>query len=175
MATSPSRGRRARLRLRTLVRWLWYFETTPILPDETLLHSIPNNQDYFDNAMGAWAVSPTAFKPHPKRDPDGMSFFREDFTTPKRMVKRNRHPDGVRVARMHVFQLGQLNLHADPAPDDKELPGHVIVPELRYVKKQSTDERQNSKKLQVRLAQFATENGLYTPKKLTDPRPSIKR
>ena len=173
MATSANRGRRARLRLRTLVRWLWLYETTPVSPDETLLHSIPNNQAYFLKEMGAWAVSPTAFKPHHRRDLDGMSFFRDDFTSARKMAATNPHPDGVRIAQVGVGQLKELDMHAVPAPDEAQLPGHAIVPDMRYLERPTPAQKQRTKERQLRLAEFATRNGLYTPKGLKDPAPRV--
>jgi len=172
VATSSNRGRRARLRLRTLGRWLWYFETTPVFPDETLLHSLPNNQRYFVADMGNWALSPTVFKPHPVRDLDGKSFFREDFTTPRKVAKANTHKDGVRVGRVTVRQLRELRMKAEPVPLSDELPGHAIVPDLRYVSPQTKEEKREAKKIQAKLAEIMTKNGIYTPRGLPDPVPT---
>jgi hypothetical protein len=122
--------------------------------------------------MGNWAVSPTVFKPHPKRDVDGKSFFREDFVTARRLAKKNPHPNGVRIGHLTVVQLNELKLRAIPMPLKDEAPGHAIVPELRYVKTQSNDERQDAKRIQLKLAQFVTLNRVYTPKGLPDPVPT---
>ena len=169
MATSASRGRRARLRLRTIARWLWYYESSPVYPDEMLLHSIPNNQQYFHEEMGEWALSPTAFKPHSKRDVDGMSFFREDFISARTMAKRNRHPHGVRVARVKVLLIKDMAMDVQPDPRPEQLPGHVVVPELRFVAHLTPAEKQNAKKIQLRLARHAMGNGLYTPRGMSAP------
>ncbi len=121
--------------------------------------------------MGKWAVSPGAFKPHPRRDIDGMSFFREDFTSPQDLVKASPHPDGVRVGRVTVRQLRELGLDADVAPDKDELPGHVVVPGMRFVGKnlQTDADRRKTKDRSQRLAQFASVNGVYCPRGLPDP------
>ncbi len=169
MATSASRGRRARLRLRTIVRWLRLYETTPVYSDEVLLRSFPNNQRYFVEEMGAWALSPTAFKPQSKRDTDGMSFFREDFTSARVIAKANRHPNGVRVARIAVLLMQRLSLHAQPDPRPEELPGHIVVPELRYVQLQTATDKQNAKRIQLELARHAVSNGLYSPRRMPSP------
>ena len=121
--------------------------------------------------MGKWVVSPSAFKPHPKRDIDGMSFFREDFTSPQDIVKASHHPDGVRVGRVTVRQLRELGLDAEVAPDKDELSGHVIVRGMRLVDKnfQTDADRQKTKDRSQRLARFATENGVYCPRGLPEP------
>ena len=113
--------RRPRLRLRTLAKgWPFYGESAPVSPDETLLRAIPNTPDYFSEHMGAWAVDPYAFKPNKKRDLDGMSFFREDFTTVDAVARNNRHPQGARVARVTLAQFQELNLEVIPNPDEGE-------------------------------------------------------
>jgi len=122
--------------------------------------------------MGVWAVSPMAFKPHPKRDIDGMSFFREDFTTPRKLAKASRHPNGVRVCRLTVVELTSLQLDTAVDPDPKELPGHCIVPKLKYVKKLKPEERQWIKKISADLALRATANKVYSPPGLHAPFPS---
>ena len=172
MATSASRDRRARLRIRTLVRgWPWYYETTPVFRHEVVLHSIPNVRGYFQEDMGAWAVAPGGFKPRPKHDVDGMSFFRDDFTSQRDLAKASRHPDGVRVSRFTVRQLRELGLDPEADPDHNELPGHVIVRALCFVDKNLlTDaDRQKMRDVQQRLAQLATANGVYCPPNLPDP------
>ena len=169
---ASKRGRRARFCRRNLIRWLYYFESSPVTADETLLHSIPNTQDYYKHEMGVWAVSPMAFKPHPKRDIDGMSFFREDFTIPRKLAKESRHPNGVRVCNLTVVQLRSFQLEAVADPDPNELPGHCIVPKLKYVKKLTPEERQWVKKISADLALRATANGVYSPAGLPSPFPS---
>jgi hypothetical protein len=121
--------------------------------------------------MGKWAVSPSAFKPHPKREIDGMSFFREDFTSPQDIAEASAHPDGVRVGRVTVRQLQELEVDAQSDPDPDELPGHVIVPGMRFVDKnlQTVEERRTTKNRSLRLARFANENGVYCPPGLSDP------
>lgn len=168
MATSNSRGRRARLSLRTILRgWPWYYETTSVHSDEILLRAIPNAPGYFSEEMGSWKVNPYNFVPR-KSDTDGLSFFREDFVTAHELVKKNSYVSGVRVGRITVQQLAELGLSAEAFPDAMQPAGHVVVPGLRFVEKhlQSKEEKQKLKDLQQRLAQFATKNYIYTPRGL---------
>lgn len=170
MAASANRSRRARLRIRTLVRgWPWYYETTALFRHEVIFRAIPNTPDYFQLDMGAWAVTPLAFKPHAKRDIDGMSFFREDFVRCQAVAEANKHAQKARVARIEVAQLKPLELEAKPDPDVAELPGHAIVPEMKYRKNLSDEQRQKTKDRSQKLAQFATRNGVYSPPHLPDP------
>jgi hypothetical protein len=121
--------------------------------------------------MGKWAVAPAAFTPNRKREIDGMSFFREDFSSPQDIVEANPHPDGVRVARVVVRQLQELGLDAQANPKADGLPGHVIVPGMRFVDKnlQTVEDRRKTKDRALKLAQFATANGVYCPAGLPDP------
>jgi hypothetical protein len=167
---TSSRRRRARLTLRTIVRgWPWYYETTPIFPNEVLLRAIPNAQGYFKRSMGNWAVDPYAFEPNKKRDVDGMSFFRLDFATARQVASASRHPLRARVSRITVPQLRGLGLTVECDPDDNELAGHVIVPGMKFVAKRSRDEKRKVADLSQQLAQFATTNGIYSPAGLPDP------
>jgi hypothetical protein len=168
----PSGFRRSRLICRTIIRG-WPREDSAIHPSETLLRAIPNTSDYFRADMGSWAVAPYAFTPNKKRDVDGMSFFREDFTTCRGVAEANRHPAKARTARITMPQLDELELEARPEPDTTELPGHSLVPDMRFVEKktQSDQQRQRTKDRSQKLAQFATRNGVYTPTGLPDPVP----
>jgi len=165
---ADNRGRRARLRFRTLARWLRLFETTAVFSDETLLRAIPNTPDYYNEKMDNWRVDPYAFTPNKTRDVDGMSFYREDFTTPQKVAKDCRHPAGARVGRITVQQLIDLGLAEivpDPEFDQTHPAGHVYVPGLRFIETKllSKEERQNRKAMSAKLAEHATNNGVYNP------------
>jgi hypothetical protein len=127
--------------------------------------------NYFRKEMGNWAVAPYAFKPHRKRDVDGMSFFRQIFTTAQAVAKRSTHVHGVRVANISGQQLRGLDLTAEPSPNADELPGHIIVPDMRWVDRssQTMEERRIEKDRSVKLAQFATANRVYVPAGLSEP------
>src|SRR5271155_905404 len=117
VATSNSRGRRARFSLRTIAKgWPWYHEATSVHSDEVLLRAIPNAPGYFSEEMGSWKVNPYNFAPR-KSDSDGLSFFREDFVTAHELAKKNSYVSGVRVGRITVQQLAELGLNAEPSPD----------------------------------------------------------
>ena len=171
-----SHGRRARLRLRTLIRWLWYFETTPVSPDEILLRRIPNNKSYCyrDRATSALVVDPYAFTPNRKRDTDGMSFYRENFATPEEVALDYPPDGGARVARVAVqlvIDLGLGKIVTDPHDDQERPAGHVYIPALRYVDRKtlSREERQARDRISLALAQHATDNGVFSHPGLSDP------
>jgi hypothetical protein len=162
--------RRARLRLCTLIRgWPWYYETAGIFAGEVLLRAIPNARGYLTPSMGKWSVSPYAFEPNKKRDIDGMSFFREDFVTPFELATANKHPARVRVARVSVAQFRLLGLEVRCAPDETQLPGHAIVPEMSFIAGRTREEKRRIADLSQKLAQFASENKTYCPPGLPPP------
>src|SRR5579884_2020566 len=104
-----TRGRRCRPRLRLLIRWPWYFEADQVSSSEYLLRAIPNTAHYFDRAMGPWVVGMAAFLPDEKRDHDGMSFFREDFCTPRQAATLTGRPlPGFVCARCSIWRLRGL-------------------------------------------------------------------
>jgi hypothetical protein len=171
VATGTCRGRRARLRFRTLIRWLWYFENSPVSPNEVLLRKIPNNRSYFSSEMGLWAVKPYSFQPHKNRDQDGMSFFREDFTSPLSLAQNKPPVDGVRITRIKASQLTTLGLDFFPDPSHDDLRGHVLVPAMRWTEKKltSVQERNGVSDCSQKLAKIATNNGVLNPLGLPEP------
>jgi hypothetical protein len=171
VATSTNRGRRARLRLRTLIRWFWYFENSPVSPDEVLLRAVPNMPGYIDRKLGKWTVDPYSFEPNKKRDIDGMSFFREDFVTRKEVSRRNRHPAGAHVIRVNARVFEKFNLQIEATPIETEPAGHVIVPGLQYIdRKQLTkDQKHRREDISQKLAQAASANPIYSPPGVLPP------
>jgi hypothetical protein len=120
--------------------------------------------------MGAWAVAPSAFTPR-KVDTDGLSVFREDFVTKESLAEKNPHPAKARVSSIFVVQLRGLELEVKPDPI-KEFPsGHSLLPEVKYSDNPTDAERQKIKDNSQKLAQLATENGLYSPPGMPAPRP----
>ena len=111
--------------------------------------------------MGKWEVAPYAFRAM-ERDTDGLSLFREDFTTRKSLIKTSKK--GARVAHITARQFHKLELQLRASPDQAQLPGHTLVPDMRFVKSETTEAKRKRKALEVQLAQFATENGVYSQK-----------
>lgn len=171
MATRPSRGRRARFSLRAIIHgWPWYYESTAVYPHEFLLRTVPNSVGYYTGSAPNWLVNPTAFEPAPD-DLDGISLFREDFVTKEHLARVNKHPLGARVARIKAKECMTLHLSLKPAPDDKQPPGHVIVPEMPYLTRsqQNNPLRKKIRDLAQQLAQLASQREVYTPPGLPNP------
>lgn len=108
--------------------------------------------------MPNWVVAPYAFRPNRKRDIDGMSFFREDFSDPNEVAASNKHPAGAYVVRLRVSDLQGLGLTVQAAPDPGELPGHAVIPELKFLPSTaSKEEKERIKILEVQLALLASQ------------------
>jgi len=174
VATRQSRGRRARFTLRTIIRgWPYYYETTPVFPNEVLLRTVPNILHYCSQNMGNWIINPNAFTPAPD-DVDGISLFREDFVTKEYLASVNQHPSRARVARVVAKECTDLQLSLKPAPDPNEPPGHTLIPEMPFLGKKTAHnkaQKQNIKDLAQKLAQIASKNEVYTPPGMSNPIP----
>lgn len=171
MGANPSRGRRARFSLRALIRgWPWYYETCPICPYEVLLRTVPNSAGYYTKNMRNWAINPNAFEPA-QDDTDGISLFREDFVTQEHLASKSTHVNGVRVSRVTARDCIALKLTPKPAPDPNEPRGHVVIPEMPFIKKAQRTKAEWRKILDSaqKLAQIASKNEIYTPPGLQDP------
>jgi hypothetical protein len=136
-----------------------------------LLRAIPNVKNYYTSSgMGNWAVNPFAFRPNQQRDPDGISLFREDFVSPLEVAQRNTHKKGVRVVRIKASRVMRLGL--DPTPDPlptSELPGHIVIPKMRWKQFPTTGEAEQIADWEIKLAEHATKNGVLNPLNLKDP------
>jgi hypothetical protein len=176
LATRPNRGRRARFSLRTIIRgWPWYYETSPVFPNEVLLRTVPNSIGYYSKVMGNWTIDPNAFQPA-RDDADGISLFREDFVTAEDLSFMSTHPKGVRVARVLAKECIGLHLSLNPAPDLHGPAGHTLIPEMIFLKRtaQTSIQVQNIKDFAQKLAQFASKNDIYTPPGMPDPVPGLR-
>jgi hypothetical protein len=141
-----------------------------VFPNEVLLRTVPNSIGYYSKIMGNWTIDPSAFQPA-KDDVDGISLFREDFVTQEDLASRSTHPKGVRVVRVRAKECISLHLSLNPTPDPDASPGHMVIPEMLFVKRSAETkiQAQNIKDLAQKLAQIATKNEVYTPPGMSDP------
>jgi hypothetical protein len=133
------------------------------------LRTVPNAARYVDLSQDVWKIDPYAFEPR-KSDVDGISLFREDFTTREKLSRASKYPAGVHVVRIAAQQLFDLSVDIEtkPIPDQ---PGHVVLPALRYVEKAqlSRDQRRARADLTQKLAYAASEADIYSPPGLPPP------
>ena len=148
---SGTRGRRCRLRLRLITRWFRYRESDPVGSSEWILRVIPAT--CYDGTLEL-PIAAQAFQPHKERDKEGLSFFREDFVSPKRLAQSNENPKGCCVARLRVSDLNELGLSVSATPDPDEQPGHVTVAELSYTAYKA--DKKKAKELHDTLARAAS-------------------
>jgi hypothetical protein len=75
-------------------------------------------------------INLAAFRPHPKNDADGLSFFRESLIDAKSVAESARNPaEYYVVARLSVAELNRLGLTVVES-EIPDLPGHCHIPEL---------------------------------------------
>lgn len=102
----------------------------PVTPDENVLRRISNNKDWVNLSL-AISVQRVAFKPF-TRDTDGLSVFRELFVTPYQVATAGPNSNGYYVARLNVNSINDLGLNIVPDPQEDQLQGHALMPELSY-------------------------------------------
>jgi len=120
--------------------------------------------------MGNWVINPNAFEPA-KDDADGISFFREDFVSKEHLASVSTHGNGVRVGRVLAKECTALSLSLKPAPDPSQPPGHLVIPEMLFIKKtpETKEQKRKIQDLAQKLAQLASNNEVYTPPGMPDP------
>lgn len=107
-------------------------ETDPISPDEMLIRLV--HRDRFRDRVPV--ISPSAFEPRVKGnkpDTDGISLFRNDCLAEPadalRALAADKQPlHGIVMVPYAVFTRLGLTVVAAPRAD---IPGHVVVPELK--------------------------------------------
>jgi hypothetical protein len=171
-----TRGRRARFSLRAIIRgWPWYYETSPVFRHEVLLRTVPNSIGYYSVDRGNRAINANAFEPRAD-DLDGISLFREDFVTKSYLASVNKYPSGVRVSQLKAKECISLGLSFRPSPVASQPPGHVVIPEMPFVKKspQTKELKRKILDLAQKLAELASKKEVYSPPGLPDPMPRPK-
>lgn len=133
----------------------------PIDPDECVLRRIHRNNTDPDAPT---LVKRCEFEPK-KRDTDGLSFYRERYTSVVALRDNASSPDDVYVARFSVAELRALGLSLNITPGD--LPGHVSAPEVSYARFQA--DKVASKELQRQLAVLASNRIVHSPPALAGP------
>lgn len=99
-----------------------------------------------------------AFKPTDK-DVDGVSVYQAELITPAQLAASGRKPGTYYVVRLSVRALRSLKLMI--VPTDGPLPGHAVIPELRWSAYEAN--KQSAKELMLELAKLASQNIVHTP------------
>jgi hypothetical protein len=127
-------------------------ERDPVSPDEWLLRRVPRAADYFDPA-GKVPLSPLAFA-SVKQDTDGISLFRELFTSARALSATGRKPPYY-VVRIRASDVNALALSLQPSPDAEQPEGHVVIPELCYRPKPTVGQKEAALRLRIALRDLA--------------------
>lgn len=119
--------------------------------------------------MNRWTIDPYSFRPNKNRDLDGMSFFREDFATPRQVARACKHPNGARVARLSVAALQRMGLTVTADANAAELPGHALIPEMNFAAAKAKTTKRTIADLEQKLAVLASQGKIYTPWRMKWP------
>lgn len=136
-------------------------QSDPVTEDEFVLRRIPVRTQYVDEALPQ-PVQRLAFAPDSERDKKGLSVFRALFTTATDLSARGKSPAGYLVVSLAVRDLIELGMSVVADPQEDQLPGHALIPDLGYDAKVSDPTR--SKELQDRLAELASKRIILRPR-----------
>ena len=134
-------------------------ERSPVGIDEIVLRRIPNIKDFIDIEL-AQPIARVAVGPN-RNDIDGLSVFRANFVTPKQLADAGSNRNGYYIASIKVEELNMIGLTVIPDAKDDQLPGHALIPELKYSKRRS--DKNNMKPLLLKLACLASQNIVFQP------------
>lgn len=129
----------------------------PISPDEYVLRRISKDTLRYNPSLHE-PITRLAFEPS-KRDISGISVFRELFVSAETVAKAGRGANGCCVARLRASEIVALGLTIIPDPQDDQLPGHALIPELSA--QQVKENKSQSKEIQHKLAKVAGLNIVY--------------
>lgn len=121
-----------------------------VLPDEYVLRRVLIQADCINLDLRK-PVQETAFRPT-NQDVNGISVYRELFTTPEAVAREGRSPKGYYVLRIPVNEILALGLTVVENPDENQLPGHCLIPEVNVKKRGNRDAKRELKVLQQSLA-----------------------
>lgn len=132
----------------------------PVESAEYLLRRIPNKPDTVNVELRR-PLSRLAVKPN-GRDVDGISIFRERFTSAQEIAAQGQCTDGyyvVRIQAQEVLNIG-LSVQADPSEGQPE--GHALVPEINIRDYRAhggnKESERKSKQLQDALTKVLNQN-----------------
>lgn len=131
-------------------------EADPVGSEELVFRRIPNLVPDFVNFDLPMPVMRLAFQPS-RSDADGLSVFREIFTTARDVAASGSNPRGYYVASLAVEAILGLSLTVIPNPLADGPRGHALIPEIH------TDLSRATKNLQIELAKLASRNIVVSP------------
>lgn len=135
-------------------------ESDPVSPDEFILRRIPNLPNYINLSLPI-PVTNAGFSPT-NDDVDGLSVYREKFVTAKEIAEAGRSDAGYYVVRFKAEDLLNLGMTLDPDPQEGELSGHTLIPELSQTAK--IQDKKKYRELALKIARLASEKDIiYSP------------
>jgi len=134
-------------------------ETDPVEFVELVLRRVLKKEDRINFSLPL-PVDRLAFRPT-KDDIDGISVFRELFCTPQQIADTGTNSLGYYVCRLRVSDILGLGLNVIPDPQQDQLSGHALIPELSYPNMKA--DKKKSKEFQFELAKLASLDICYSP------------
>lgn len=132
----------------------------PISSDEYVLRRIPKDRNRYDPSLPE-PVQRLSFEPS-KRDINGISIFRELFVSAEAVANAGTGVNGCCVIRLRASDFIALGLTIVPDPQDDQLPGHAIIPELSF--QQMKVNKSRCKEIQRSLAKLSGTNIVFETK-----------
>ncbi len=131
-------------------------EFDPVNERESLLRRIPNQPSHYDSKQHL-PITRVAFEPSQK-DTDGISVFRELFSSASQVAQGARTPNDCYVASIYARRFFSLDLSVVPDPDPNQPRGHALVREIH-----TKMDKKLRKELGKKLADIASENIVFSP------------
>lgn len=134
-------------------------ESAPVSVDEEVYRRIPANSDYYVPSLPV-PIQRVAFRPN-ERDVDGLSVFRTSFVSAQELANSGRKPGNYYITQLSVRAIVDLGLTLVPDPQEDQLPGHCLIPELSF--DAAEQDKNRSKEIQRELAKIASKYVVHSP------------
>lgn len=105
-------------------------EEDPVKDEECVLRRIPCNEEYYNPALDE-PTQPLAFRPR-RDDLTGISVYRSLFVKPIELVQPVQIDRRYYVAELKVSDIKKLGLTVVPDPQEDEVKGHSLVPQINW-------------------------------------------
>jgi len=124
--------------------------------DEYVYRRVLNKQDIIDLSLRS-PLQRSAFRPT-NNDVDGISVFREKFTSPEALISAGQSPLGYHVVRLPVKEILEAGLTIITDPQDNQLPGHALIPDITIQEYDNPQGKNLSKIKQKKLSDIVNKD-----------------
>lgn len=131
----------------------------PLAKNEVVLRRALNGE-HINYDLPIVRVTPQAFRPT-KKDVDGVSVFRRLFSTPEEVAASGLSIRGYSVASLKRRDILKLGLSVIPDPQEDQLMGHSLIPEINTEDYKRSNDYERLKNLTSELAKLASKRIVY--------------